>query len=119
MAGKRILWLFLFCVAALIAVYVGEDATDQSQRIKFDDMAVADNTEAQAQYDLQHHKAKLYIYGLVFEDEMKTRYKNHEVQLVYRGCMIGGADYKREMRYNRVVKKALGLPLDELDLEKI
>jgi hypothetical protein len=76
MAGKRILWLFLFCVAALIAVYVGEDATDQSQRIKLDDMAVAENAEAQAKYDLQHHKAKLYIYGLVFEDEMKTRYKN-------------------------------------------
>jgi hypothetical protein len=52
----------------------------------------------------------------VFEDEMKTRYKNHEVQLVYRGCMIGGEDYKREMRYNRVVKTALGLPLDEFDL---
>ena len=119
MAGKRILWLFLFCVAALIAVYVGEDATDQSQRIKLDDMAVAENAEAQAKYDLQHHKAKLYIYGLVFEDEMKTRYKNHEVKLVYRGCMIGGAEYKREMRYNRVVKTALGLPLDELDLEKI
>jgi hypothetical protein len=30
--------------------------------------------------------------------------------------MIGGADYKREMRYNRVVKTALGLPLDEFDL---
>jgi hypothetical protein len=119
MAGKRILWLLLFCVATLIAVYVGEDATGQSQRIKLDDMAVADNAEAQAQYDLLHHNAKLYIYGLVIEDEMKTRYKNYEVHLVYRGCMIGGADYKREMRYNRVVKTALGLPLDELDLEKI
>jgi hypothetical protein len=40
-------------------------------------------------------------------------------EATYRGCMIGGADYKREMRYNRVVKTALGLPLDELDLEKI
>ena len=119
MAGKRILWLFMFCLAALLAVYVGEDATDQSQRIKLDDMAFADNAEAQAQYDLQHHKAKLYIYGLVFEDEMKTRYKNYEVQLVYRGCMIGGAAYEREMRYNRAVKNALGLQLDELDLEKI
>ena len=119
MAGKRILWLFLFCVAALIAVYVGQDAADQSQRIKPDDMAVADNAEAQAQYDLLHHNAKLYIYGLVIEDEMKTHYKNYEVHLVYRGCMIGGADYKREMRYNRVVKTALGLPLDEFDLLKI
>ena len=119
MAGKRILWLLLFCVAALIAVYVGQDAADQSQRNKLDDMAVAANAEAQAQYDLLHHNAKLYIYGLVIEDEMKTRYKNYEVHLVYRGCMIGGADYKREMRYNRVVKTALGLPLDNLDLEKI
>ena len=116
MAGKRTLWLFLLCVAALIAVYVGEDATDQSQRIKLDDMAVAENAEAQAKFDLQHHNAKLYIYGLVIEDEMKTHYKNYEVHLVYRGCMIGGADYKREMRYNRVVKTALGLPLDEFDL---
>jgi hypothetical protein len=80
---------------------------------------VAIDAEAQAKYDLQHHNAKLYIYGLVIEDEMKTRYKNHEVKLVYRGCMIGGAEYKREMRYNRVVKNALGLQLDELDLEKI
>ena len=119
MAGKRILWFFLFCVAALIAVYVGEDATDQSQRNKLDDMAVADNVEAQAQYDLLHHNAKLYIYGLVIEDEMKTRYKNYEVHLVYRGCMIGGADYKREMHYNRLVKTVLGLPLDELDLLSI
>ena len=119
MAGKRILWLLLFCVAALIAVYVGQDAADQSQRNKLDDMAVADNAEAQAQYDLQHHNAKLYIYGLVIEDEMKTRYKNHEVHLVYRGCMIGGDEYEREMRYNRVVKTTLGLPLDEFDLLKI
>lgn len=119
MAGKRIIWLFLFCVAALIAVYVGEDVADQSQRNKLDDMAVADNVEAQAKYDLLHHNAKLYIYGLVIEDEMKTRYKNYKVQLVYRGCMIGGAEYQREMRYNRVVKTVLGLPLDELDLEKI
>ena len=116
MAGKRILWLFLFCVAALIAVYVCEDVADQSQRNKFDDMAVAENAEAQAKYDLEHRNAKLYIYGLVIEDEMKTRYKNHEVHLVYRGCMIGGAEYMREMRYNRVVKTALGLPLDEFDL---
>jgi hypothetical protein len=119
MAGKRILWLFLFCAVALIAVYVGEDVADQSQRNKLDDMAVAENAEAQAKYDLEHRNAKLYIYGLVIEDQMKTRYKNHEVQLVYRGCMIGGAGYKREMRYNRVVKTALGLPLDNLDLEKI
>lgn len=118
MAGKRILWLFLFCVAALIAVYLGEDLADQSQRNKLDDMVVAENAEAQAKFDLQHHNAKLYIYGLVIEDQMKTRYKNHKVQLVYRGCMIGGADYKREMRYNRVVKTALGLTLDEFDLEK-
>ena len=116
MAGKRILWVFLFFVTALIAVYVGEDVADQSQRNKLDDMAVAENAEAQAKYDLEHHNAKLYIYGLVIEDEMKTRYKNYEVQLVYRGCMIGGADFKREMRYNRVVKTALGLPLDEFDL---
>ena len=118
MAGKRILWLLLFCVAALIAVYVGQDAADQSQRNKLDDMAVADNVEAQAQYDLLHHNAKLYIYGLVIEDEMKTRYKNYEVHLVYRGCMIGGAQYQREMRYNSVVKNALGLPLGKFDLEK-
>jgi hypothetical protein len=118
MAGKRILRLFLFCVAALIAVYLGEDLADQSQRNKLDDMVVAENAEAQAKFDLQHHNAKLYIYGLVIEDQMKTRYKNHEVHLVYRGCMIGGADYKREMRYNRVVKTALGLPLGEFDLEK-
>ena len=119
MAGKRILWVFLFCVTALIAVYVGEDVADQSQRNKLDDMAVAENAEAQAKYDLEHRNAKLYIYGLVFEDEMKTRYKNHALHLVYRGCMIGGADYKREMRYNRVVKTTLGLPLDEFDLLKI
>ena len=119
MAGKRILWLFLFCVAALIAVYVDQVASDKSHRNKLDGLAVAENPEAQAQYDLLHHNAKLYIYGLVIEDEMKTHYKNYEVHLVYRGCMIGGADYKREMRYNRVVKTALGLPLDELDLEKI
>jgi hypothetical protein len=118
MAGKRILWLFLFCVAAFIAVYVGEDVAEQSQRNKLDDMAVAENAEAQAKFDLQHHNAKLYIYGLVIEDEMKTRYKNYEVQLVYRGCMIGGAEYQREMRYNRVVKNALDLPLDEFDLLK-
>ena len=118
MAGKRFLWLLLFCVAALIAVYVGEDATNQSQRNKLDDMAVANNAEAQAQYDLLHHNAKLYIYSLVFEDEMKTLYKNHEVRLVYRGCMIGGAEYKREMRYNGVVKTALGLPLGKFALEK-
>jgi hypothetical protein len=118
MAGKRILWLFLFCVVALIAVYVGEDEAYQSQRNKLEDIAVAENPEAQAQYDLQHHAAKLYIYGLVIEDEMKTRYKNHEVQLVYRGCMIGGAEYQREMRYNRVVKTAIDLPLDEFDLLK-
>lgn len=119
MAGKRILWLFLFCVASLIAVYVGQDLADQSQRNKLDGMAVAENAEAQAKFDLLHHNAKLYIYGLVIEDEMKTLYKNHEVHLVYRGCMIGGAEYKREMRYNRVVKTALGLPLDEFDLLKI
>jgi hypothetical protein len=116
MAGKRILWLFLFCVVALIAVYVGEDVADQSQRNKLDGMAVAENAEAQAKFDLQHHNAKLYIYGLVIEDQMKTIYKNYKVQLVYRGCMIGGADFEREMRYNRVVKTALGLPLDEFDL---
>ena len=119
MAGKRTLWLLLFCVAALIAVYVGQDVPDQSLRNELDDMAVADNAEAQAQYDLLHHNAKLYIYGLVIEDEMKTHYKNYEVHLVYRGCMIGGAEYKREMRYNRVVKTALGLPLDEFDLLKL
>ena len=119
MAGKRILWLFLFCVVALIAVYVGEDVADQSQRNKLDGTAVAENAEAQAKFDLQHHNAKLYIYGLVIEDQMKTLYKNHEVRLVYRGCMIGGAEYKREMRYNRVVKTTLGLPLDEFDLLKI
>ena len=118
MAGKRILWFFLFCVAALIAVYVDQDASDQSHHNKLDGSAVAENAEAQAQYDLLHHNAKLYIYGLVIEDQMKTRYKNHEVQLVYRGCMIGGAGYKREMRYNRVVKTALGLTLGEFDLEK-
>ena len=116
MAGKRILWLFLFCVVALIAVYVGEDVADQSQRNKLDGMAVAENAEAQAKFDLQHHNAKLYIYGLVIEDQMKTIYKNYKVQLVYRGCMIGGADFEREKRYNRVVKTALGLPLDEFDL---
>ena len=116
MAGKRTLWLFLFCVAALIVVYVGEEVAEQSQLNKLDDVAVAENAEAQATFDLQHHNAKLYIYGLVIEDEMKTRYKNHEVHLVYRGCMIGGAEYMREMRYNRVVKTALGLPLDEFDL---
>ena len=118
MAGKRILWLFLFSVVALIAAYMGQEVVDQSQRNKLYGMAVAENAEAQAQYDLLHHNAKLYIYGLVIEDEMKTRYKNHKVQLVYRGCMIGGADYKREMRYNRVVKTALGLTLGEFDLEK-
>ena len=118
MAGKRILWLFLFCMAALIAVYVGQDAPDQSQRNKLDEMAVADNAEAQAQYDLLHHNAKLYIYGLVIEDEMKTHYKNYEVHLVYRGCMIGGDEYQREMRYNHVVKTAFNLPLDEFDLLK-
>ena len=117
MAGKR-LWLFLFCVAALIAVYVGEDVADQFQRNKLDDMAVAENAEAQAKFDLQHHNAKLYIYGLVIEDQMKTRYKNHEVHLVYRGCMIGGASYEREMYYNRLIKTALRLPLDEFDLLK-
>ena len=119
MAGKRILWLFLFSVAALIAGYASMSLDEPMQRNEVDGPAVATDVVAQAKYDLQHHKAKLYIYGLVFEDEMKTRYKNHEVQLVYRGCMIGGEDYKREMRYNRVVKTALGLPLDELDLEKI
>ena len=123
MIGKRILWLFLFCAASLIAVYVGKGESDKAQRAKaegdLDVMAVAIDAEAQAKYDLQHHNAKLYIYGLVIEDEMKTHYKNYEVHLVYRGCMIGGADYKREMRYNRVVKTALGLPLDNLDLEKI
>jgi hypothetical protein len=123
MLGKRTLWLFLFCAASLIAVYVGKGESEQLQRAKaegdIDEVAVAIDAEAQAKYDLQHHNAKLYIYGLVFEDEMKTRYKNYEVQLVYRGCMIGGAAYEREMRYNRVVKNALGLQLDELDLEKI
>jgi len=118
MAGKRILWFFLFCVAALIAVYVDEDVADQSQRNKLDVMAVAENAEAQAKFDLQHHNAKLYIYGLVIEDAMKTRYKNYEVQLVYRGCMIGGASYEREMYYNRLIKTALRLPLDEFDLLK-
>ena len=111
MAGKRILWLFLFCVAALIAVYVDQDASDQSHRNKLDGLAVAENAEAQAQYDLLHHNAKLYIYGLVIEDEMKTLYKNYEVHLVYRGCLIGGASYAREMQYNRVIKTAIGLPL--------
>jgi hypothetical protein len=119
MAGKRILWLFLFSVAALIAGYAGKSLDEPMQRNELDGAVLTRNVVAQAKYDLQHHKAKLYIYGLVFEDEMKTRYKNHEVQLVYRGCMIGGADYKREMRYNRVVKTALGLPLEEFDLEKI
>ena len=119
MAVKRTLWFFLFSVAALIAGYAGMILDEPQERNEVDSRIVARDVVAQAKYDLQHHKAKLYIYGLVFEDEMKTRYKNHEVQLVYRGCMIGGADYKREMRYNRVVKKALGLPLDELDLEKI
>ena len=123
MLGKRILWLFLFCAASLIAVYVGKGESEQAHRAKaegdLDLMEVAIDAEAQAKYDLQHHNAKLYIYGLVIEDEMKTRYKNYKVQLVYRGCMIGGAGYAREMRYNRVVKNALGLQLDELDLEKI
>ena len=119
MAGKRILWLFLFSVAALIAVYAGMSLDVPMQRNESDSPIFATDVVAQAKYDLQHHKAKLYIYGLVIEDEMKTHYKNYEVHLVYRGCMIGGADYKREMRYNRVVKTALGLPLDELDLEKI
>ena len=123
MLGKRILWLFLFCAASLIAVYVGKGESEQAHRAKaegdLDLMEVAIDAEAQAKYDLQHHNAKLYIYGLVIEDEMKTHYKNYEVHLVYRGCMIGGAEYKREMRYNRVVKTALGLPLDNFDLEKI
>jgi len=123
MLGKRILWLFLFCAASLIAVYVGKGDAEQAQRAKaegdLDVMEVAIDAEAQAKFDLQHHNAKLYIYGLVIEDEMKTRYKNYEVQLVYRGCIIGGDEYQREMRYNRVVKTALGLPLDNLDQEKI
>jgi hypothetical protein len=119
MAGKRILWLFLFCVAALIAVYVGEDVVVRTRHNELEGPVVGTDVFAQAKYDLQHQQAKIYIYGLVIEDQMKTRYKNHEVQLVYRGCMIGGADYKREMLYNRVIKMALGLPLDELDLEKI
>jgi hypothetical protein len=38
--------------------------------------------------------------------------------LVYRGCMIGGASYEREMYYNRLIKTALRLPLDEFDLLK-
>jgi hypothetical protein len=119
MLGKRILWFFLFCAASLIAVYVGMDIVIRTRHNELEGPVVAIDAEAQAKYDLQHHNAKLYIYGLVIEDEMKTRYKNHEVKLVYRGCMIGGAEYKREMRYNRVVKNALGLQLDELDLEKI
>jgi hypothetical protein len=129
MKTKQIALLVGLGFSALILIYASDTITSLF-RDKYDlytnnakpqihDSDVFDDAEAQAQYDLQHHKAKLYIYGLVFEDEMKTRYKNHEVQLVYRGCMIGGTDYKREMRYNRVVKKALGLPLDELDLEKI
>ena len=115
MAGKRILWLFVFWVAALIAVYLCIDVADQTQHNSLDGMVVEDNAEAQAKHDLQHHAAKLYIYGLVIEDEMEALYKNHKVQLVYRGCMIGGEDYKREMRYNRAVKQALSLPLNEIE----
>jgi hypothetical protein len=118
MAGKRILWLFLFCVAALIAIYVGEDVVVRTRHNELEGPVVGTDVVAQAKYDLQHHNTKLYIYGLVIEDEMKTRYKNYEVQLVYRGCMIGGASYEREMYYNRLIKTALRLPLDEFDLLK-
>ena len=34
MAGKRILWLFLFCAASLIAVYVGKGESEQAHRAK-------------------------------------------------------------------------------------
>ena len=117
MAGKRILWLFLFCVALLIAVYIGKGESEHARRDRaegdLDEMGVGVDAEVQARYDLSNQQAKLYIYGLVIEDQMKTLYKNHKVKLVYRGCMIGGVEYKREMRYNRLVKTAFGLPLDE------
>ncbi len=129
MKTKQIALLVGLGFSALILIYASDiiksvfrdkyDLYTNNAKAQIHDSDVLDNAEAQAQYDLLHHNAKLYIYGLVIEDEMKTRYKNYKVHLVYRGCMIGGAEYQREMRYNRVVKTVLGLPLDELDLEKI
>ena len=56
-----------------------------------------------AKYDLYTNHPKLYIYGYVVPSAMDKKYKQSNIALVFRGCIIGGARYDREKSYNQVI----------------
>ena len=63
-----------------------------------------------AKYDLYTNHPKLYIYGSVSPASMKENYKQFNIVLVFRGCLIGDRRYEREKSYNQEIISEMNLP---------
>ena len=63
-----------------------------------------------AKYDLYTKHPKLYIYGSVIPASMKENYKQFNIVLVFRGCLIGDGRYEREKSYNQEIISEMNLP---------
>lgn len=63
-----------------------------------------------AKYDLYTNHPKLYIYGYVVPSAMDKKYKQSNIALVFRGCIIGDARYEREKNYNQTIVSEMKLP---------
>jgi len=63
-----------------------------------------------AKYDLYTNHPKLYVYGYVDSTRMKEDFKHIDIELVFRGCLIGDERYQLEKSYNQTIVSEMKLP---------
>ena len=63
-----------------------------------------------ARYDLYTNHPKLYVYGYVDATRMKEDFKPIDIELIFRGCLIGDERYQLEKSYNQTIVSEMKLP---------